>query len=123
MRGIAERKRPVATTRKGQSGATYESEFKSTLNRTHLHLDLAFIRLLDRACQKRDVNRSSYMRRAIAVQIAHDLGMSIQSVLWHSPSVGRYRSHQINKGKRDRAEGIEQWCPHPGCGGKHFIKN
>lgn len=121
MSGIAERKRPTPTTRKGRSGATFESEFTGTLNRTHLHMDMAFVHLIDLAAKKRDVNRSSYMRRAIALLLAHDLGLPIKDVLWRSPAIGRYGKHQTNKGKRDRAEDIRGWCPHPGCTGKHLV--
>jgi hypothetical protein len=121
MSGIAERKRPT-TSRPSRGGATYESEFNGTLNRLHLHLDLVFIRLLDRAAKVKDVNRSSYIRRSIAVMIAHDLGLTIQEVLIHSPAIGRYGQHQTNRGRRDRSQDIEHWCPHPGCDGKHFTK-
>lgn len=122
MSGIAERKRPT-TSRPSRGGATYESEFNGTLNRLHLHLDIVFIRLLDRAARKRDVNRSSYIRRALAVMIAHDLRLPIREVLYHSPAIGRYGQVQTNRGKRDRAQDIEDWCPHPGCDGKHLTKN
>lgn len=122
MSGIAERKRPSRTTEKGRSGAPYPSEFSGTLNRLHLHLDLVFIRLLDKACRVRDVNRSSYMRRAIALQIAHDLKMPVLDVLRHSPAQGQYGRHQTERGRRDRGQGIEDWCPHPGCDGKHLTK-
>lgn len=123
LTGIADRKRPPRTTEKGRSGAVYPSEFNGSLNRLHLHLDTVFIALLDRAARKRNVNRSSYMRRALAVLISHDLGIPVEQVLHHSPAQGRYGGVQDRRGQRDHAEGIEQWCPHPGCAGKHFVKN
>jgi hypothetical protein len=122
MSGIAERKRPT-TSRPSRGGATFESEFKDTLQRTHLHMDLAFIRLIDRAAKKRDVNRSTYMRRAIAIQLAHDLGLNVYKVLWHSPAPGRHGRVQTDRGQRDRGDDIENWCPHPCCDGKHLTKN
>lgn len=122
MSGIAENQHPT-TTRSSYGGACFESEFKGSLSPTRVHLDLAFVGLIDRAARTRDVNRSSYMRRAIAMMIAHDLGMDIRDVLWHSPAIGRHGKHQTNRGKRDRGEGIESWCAHPGCEGKHLTKN
>jgi hypothetical protein len=86
----------------------------------HFHSSVEFIRLLVKAAQLRDVNKSSYSRRAIALLIAHDLGMPIHEVLYETPCIGRWGKIQNSPGERDLGEDIENWCPHPGCDGEHL---
>jgi hypothetical protein len=100
-------------------GARYKSVFPG-LTRTHLFMPVSFFALIEQACQQRDVNRSTYMRRAIALTLAHDLNLPIHDVLSNSPAPGPYRSKQFNRGQSDDGADIESWCPHPGCQGEHL---
>lgn len=106
--------------KKARGPAPYPGSFRRDLIPLHFHCAREFIGFIDKAARKRDVNRSSYVRRAIAVAIAHDLGMNIRDLLYHSPAIGAFGKHQYYRGHRDTAEGIEQWCPHPGCEGEHL---
>ena len=106
-----------------RAGAVYESVFDERLQRLHLHVSVPFLFMLSKACKERGWNRSTYMRRALAVQIAKDLGVSVLDVLHRSPSEGLHGHVQRNRGGRDSGVGIETFCPHPGCTGEHLTKS
>ena len=83
--------------------------------------------LLNRAAQKRHMNRSAYTRRALAIHLAHDLDVPLGSVLAVCPLpvswAGRamFANHQGTVEMIvDNGADIETWCPHPGCDGIHF---
>lgn len=90
-----------------------------------------FLRHLDAAALVKGVNRSTYIRRALVVAMAHDLQMDPRLIAFHTihPDASRYRDPQRAKGEdrqkfigvRDDAVGIEKWCPHPGCDGAHVL--
>lgn len=86
----------------------------------NLTCDWDFVALMDAAAKVTGYNRSTFMRRAIAIQVAHVLKMPVHQVLWHSPAPGPYGGRQFYAGKRDHGEDIENWCPHPGCEGEHL---
>lgn len=79
-----------------------------------------FIRYIDEAAKKAGVNRFTFIRRATAVAVAHLTGDSVLRLLTYSPRALPF-GHQ---GKRtpghDTGEGIELFCPHPGCDGQHL---
>lgn len=87
----------------------------------------AFNRHLDAAALTRGVTRSSYVRRALSVAMAHDLGLSVGTFLRHTISPdARWDSQRRRRpdgrfiSRRDDGAGIQQWCPHPGCDGSHL---
>jgi hypothetical protein len=97
--------------------------FGRTLRPLQLTATLEFVAFVDRAAQRRDVNRSTYVRRTLAVAVARDLGVPVRVVLWESPKPGGFRNEKIrvrDGGERDEGQGIEDWCPHPGCDGAHL---
>jgi hypothetical protein len=106
--------------RKANGPAPYRGAFRHELMPLHIHCAREFVGLIEKAARLRDVNRSSYIRRSIAVLLAHDLNMPITDVLYHSPAIGPHGRHQWRRGERDQGEGINQWCPHPGCDGHHL---
>lgn len=98
------------------------SEFDTALIRAHITFSPEYLRLLDLACQKRNVNRSTYIRRAVAVLLSADLDLPVPDILWHSPTPGPYGGLASfdQRGKRDNAVGMADWCGHPGCDGSHL---
>lgn len=80
--------------------------------------------IIHEAALSRGIATSSYARRLLSIAAAKDLGINLRDLLaltpeltptqW-SPGGGLRKS-----GTRDNGEGIEDWCPHPGCDGSHF---
>lgn len=110
--------RRVKTARKGP--AIHEGAFHRSLHPVNFNASMEFMHLFHQAAKLRNVNLSSYGRRAISLLIAHDLGLPIHQVLWETPCIGRYGRVQNSPGERDAGEGIEAWCPHPDCDGAHL---
>lgn len=107
--------------RRGSRGPQPHPEaFRLALMPLHFHADHAFVALIDSAAAQRDINRSSYVRRAIAAMVAHDLDLPIRDVLHHCPAPGPYRRMQYQRGQRDDGTGITLWCSHPHCDGSHL---
>jgi hypothetical protein len=99
--------------------------FGRTLRPLQLTATLAYVAFIDRAAQGRNVNRSTYIRRALAVAAGADLGVPVKVILWESPKPGGFRNDKMRTkdgGERDTGEGIEDWCPHPGCDGAHLTQ-
>jgi len=87
----------------------------------------AFNRHLDAAALTRGVTRSSYVRRALSVAMAHDLGLPVGRFLRHTISPDARWDSERQRGqdgryisRRDDGTGIQDWCPHPGCDGSHL---
>lgn len=85
---------------------------------------IPFMRYINGAAQQMGVNRSTYVRRALAVHAANVLGMDVRLILFETPTplnagVQRLPKDQ-RRGLRDLGVGIEEWCPHPGCDGEHL---
>jgi hypothetical protein len=99
------------------------SVFDKPLVPTNTSYTPEFMRLLSLAAERRDVNRSTYIRRAVALVMSADLDLPIGDILYHSPAPGRWQALQRNPGGRDEAVGIDQWCPHPGCDGSHLRRS
>ena len=102
-----------------RGGAVYASVFP-TLLRTHLFLSPQMTAWLDTAARATHLNRSTFVRRAVAVQIAHTLSLPMSQVLAASPAQGEYARVQTHRGGSDTGAGIEHFCPHPGCSGAHL---
>lgn len=97
--------------------------FGRELRPLQLTAALKFVQIIDAAAQARGVNRSTFIRRSAALVAAHTLGIDVRDILWHSPAPDGYRAQRLRVdtgGARDTGEGIEQWCPHPGCEGDHL---
>lgn len=103
-----------------RSAANHPGAFRTALAPLHFHSSISFIALVDRAAKRRDVNRSTFVRRAVSLLVAYDLGMPIHQVLYETPCPGRWGRIQNSPGERDLGEDIEMWCPHPGCDGAHL---
>jgi hypothetical protein len=87
----------------------------------------AFNRYLDAAALTRRTTRSSYVRRALSVAMAHDLMLPVGTFLRHTISPDARWDSARKRGidgrfisRRDDGTGIQQWCPHPGCDGSHL---
>jgi hypothetical protein len=85
---------------------------------------VAFMRYINGAAHQMGVNRSTYVRRALSVHAAHVLRMDVRLILFETPTPlnegVQHLPHEKRKGLRDLGEGIEAWCPHPGCDGDHL---
>jgi len=83
-----------------------------------------FVKFVNAAAEQVGVNRSTFVRRALAVAAANVLGVSVRTILFESPAPRAWGAHpmppQQAMGLRDLGEGIEGWCPHPGCTGDHL---
>lgn len=97
--------------------------FARALNPIQMTGTRVFVSFVDRAARKRNVNRSTYMRRAIALMTAADLGIDVRIILNESPRPGPWGVNAMRTrdgGARDEGLGIEDWCGHPGCDGEHL---
>jgi hypothetical protein len=79
------------------------------------------------AAEAMGVNRSTYVRRVIAVHAAHVLGIDVRTILFESPKARAFGAgpmrRDLTMGARDDGDGIEGWCPHPGCEGDHLSRD
>lgn len=113
----------VRATR-GRQRVSRTTPFGAALKPLQFSATLKFMAYVHAAAEKMDANRSTYIRRALAVHAANVLGVSVLDVLYESP-VNRV-AHELHnpgiqqQGLRDLGEGIEAWCPHPGCDGSHL---
>ncbi len=85
-----------------------------------LRVSLPWLKIADMAADRRGLNRTSYVRRALSVHMAGDLGLPVHPILaLLTPPRGRNDSTRKEK-TFDDGTGIEDWCPHPGCDGAHL---
>lgn len=101
-----------------------KGSFRARSDRFCLYGRPEFI-LLARACaEARGISFSTYIRRPLAVQVAKDSDYTLQQVLTWLPQVKRYAdrggARGMNNSDHDNGEGIEGFCPHPGCDGQHL---
>jgi hypothetical protein len=98
--------------------------FGRALKPMHLACTVGFVVYVNRAAAAMGVNRSTFVRRAVAVHAAHALGIDVRTILWESPRARAWGEHTLpreqSRGLRDDGTGIENWCPHPGCDGSHL---
>lgn len=109
-----------ARRRRGFSGGV----FRRDLHPLQFACSRDYIAYIAQAALKRGVNRSTYVRRALAVAAAADLGIDVKEILWESPKPRGPQEHierpTVDGGARDLGHGIEDWCTHPGCDGAHL---
>ena len=80
----------------------------------HLPGALSWMALIAQAAERAGLNRSAWMRRAISVALARQLGLDIHDVLAQTPShkgVGHDGRKYV--GDFDSGEGIEYFDPPP----------
>lgn len=119
---VAKNHTPRSTTNKGKRGSHFVSSFPGRGVRMHIEVHVALLQWIEQACQRLNVNRSTFIRRSIAVQVASVLGIPIAEVIHNLQSPSIYHGPvQKDRGGRDDGEGIEAFCPHPGCSGQHLI--
>lgn len=97
--------------------------FRRDLHPLQFSCTKEYAAFLSAAAQQLDVNRSTFVRRALAVAMAHVLQVDVRDILYHSPKARPYgplRHVGEGAGQHDTGEGIEAWCPHPGCDGAHL---
>ncbi len=85
-----------------------------------------FVRALDAAAAVHGYDRSTYIRRVLAVHIAKDTGMALNALLSACPRpkgrrIGGYNIE--NAPGYDKGEGMSVHCPHPGCTGSHLLES
>lgn len=89
-----------------------------------------FFELVDLAALGRGVSCSVYMRRMIALGLAHDLDLDVREVLrltahWRNALHDKTDAPRDDRGlllsTSDDGFGITDWCPHPGCTGEHLL--
>lgn len=100
-----------------------KTRFGRSLQPLQVTTTLDFLGPVDEACRVLDVNRFTFIRRAVAVVAANVVGIPVRVLLAESPAPGRYGEQRVRAstaGARDTGEGIEKWCPHPGCDGAHL---
>lgn len=90
-----------------------------------LNLGAALWAALDAACEQVDLNRSAYVRNALAVQIAHHRNLKAADLMATTPmSTGweRYawRASGVDNWPKDDGGHLHLFCPHPGCDGAHL---
>jgi hypothetical protein len=98
----------------------YQRKGNPRLGPLQVKVSLPFLGLMDEAAQRLNVNRSTLIRRAVAVQIAAVLGRDIAGVLRYCPNPKPWGFNGWPGEEMDDGTGIEHFCPHPGCDGSHL---
>lgn len=98
----------------------YKRVGNPNLGPLQVKVSLPFLELMDAAAQRMNVNRATFQRRAIAIQIAHVLGRDVHGILRYCPSSKPWGFNGWPGTEMDDGQGIEHWCPHPGCNGQHL---
>jgi hypothetical protein len=62
-------------------------------NGMYMFFDDGFRQMLDEACYRRNISLTGYGRRATGAFIAHDLGLPIEDVLYHTARPAGYTEH------------------------------
>ena len=89
------------------------------------HVPPAFIYLLDKVTREMNYSQASWLRRAVAVQLASQNDIPLSEILSTTTQVrqrgkgGRSQPRYPDPGHDDMTE-IGVFCPHPGCDGAHF---
>lgn len=97
--------------------------FRRDLHPLQFSCTKVYASYLTAAARKLGVNRSTFVRRALAVAMASVLEVDVREILYHSPkprTFGPVREVGKDAGAHDDGEGVEHWCPHPGCDGEHL---
>lgn len=93
-------------------------------NPLQLACSLEYLAMIDEAAKMLDVNRSAFVRRSAAVVAASLLDQPVMDFLVETPyALPRDQLGLLGGGRNpgfDTGEGIEAYCPHPGCDGSHL---
>lgn len=110
--------------RKPRHHESMNTPFGPALKPLQFAATVKFMRFINDSAQVVGVNRSTYVRRVLAVHASSVLKVPVRMILWESPKPRRWGEHYQPSaqaaGQRDDGEGIESWCPHPGCDGTHL---
>lgn len=98
----------------------YKRKGNPNLGPLQVKVSLPFLGLMDEAAKRKNVNRSTFIRRAVAVQIAAALRRDVYSILRYCPEPKPWQFNGYPGKEMDDGRGIQQWCPHPGCDGSHL---
>lgn len=87
-----------------------------------------WVDLMHKAAAVQGYSLSTYARRVLSISAALDLDMDVHDLLALCPEPTAPKYAVGNQGRRtlyragsvDTGEGIEKWCPHPGCDGEHL---
>ena len=74
-----------------------------------IDLSPEFLAHLHEACRRRDINRASYMRRALACQVAADLDLDWRTLVTDNPRPGPWGSRPNNPRRYDDGKGFGDW--------------
>jgi hypothetical protein len=101
------------------------TKFGKDLKPLQFACTVQFVVYVNHAAKAMGVNRSAYVRRALAVVTAGVLEMSVHDLLRETPialpwGAGPLPPRLQAKGMHDTGEGIDAYCPHPGCTGGHL---
>lgn len=108
------------------SGATYNNGRPAILPGRDAMIQIRasheLIAALSGAARSRNVSRSTYIRRHLAVAIAADTGADPRALLATLPKPVPFGSSGGSRGKSaDDGVGLDDWCTHPGCDGAHLL--
>lgn len=98
----------------------YKRKGNPSLGPLQVKVSLPFLALMDEAAKRLNVNRSTFIRRAVAVQIARVLDRDVHGILRYCPSPKPWEFNGFPGTDTDDGSGIHNWCTHPGCRGKHL---
>lgn len=99
----------------------YKRKGNKHLGPLQVKVSLDFLKILDEAAKRRNVNRATFIRRACAVQMASVLDRDLLLILRLGPSAKPWgNTGARNLDTSDDGDGIENWCTHPGCDGRHL---
>lgn len=85
-----------------------------------------FMKAVDAAARRLGYDRSSYIRRVLALHVAHTLGYSLPALLHCCPEAKPPKTPGVmfkTAPTPDDGTGIDMMCPHPGCDGEHLRKS
>ena len=99
----------------------YKRVGNPTLGPLQVKVSLPFLKLMDEAAKRMNVNRSTFIRRAVAVQIAKVLDRDVYGILTYCPEAKPWGFDKFPGKKMDDGSGIQNWCTHPGCSGSHLL--
>lgn len=100
----------------------YRARKPGSLGPLQVKVAVDYLTILNQACRVAGVERNTFIRRAVAVHAAAVLGVNPRSLLQHCPPPRQWGQSAKRAGldEVDTGEGLEKWCPHPGCDGAHL---
>lgn len=90
-----------------------------------LNVRREFMKALDEACQVTNLSRASYIRRALTLTVAKHIGSHPLALVQLHPQTTAYGGQANPRAgvfPPDDGVGLEAFCPHPDCDGKHLVE-